>query len=133
MKMQEILDFFRNCGTFYLATADGDQPRVRPFGAVCGFEGKFYIVTNNRKDVYRQMLKNGKVEMCGMYKGRWMRLAGEVELDPRREARAAMLEANKEALSSMYNADDGLMVVFRFKSGTATLSSFTEAPVTYSL
>ena len=74
------------------ATEENGQPHVRPFGAVCEFEGKLYIVTNNQKKVYQQMLKNGKVEICGMNKGKWIRVEGTVKEDLRREARVAMIE-----------------------------------------
>ena len=114
--------------TFYLATVEGDQPHVRPFGTVCEFEGKLYIVTNNKKDVYNQMKVNGKVEMCGMNKGTWIRVKGAVKEDNSREARVAMMEANKNALQSMYTVDDNLMTVFVFESGIATIYSFTEEP-----
>lgn len=130
--MNETLKFLQDCGTFYLATNENDQPHVRPFGAVCQFENKLYIVTNNKKDVYNQMIKNPKVELCGIYKGKWIRVMGEVVLDERREARVAMMDANKAALSSMYTVDDNLMVVLYFKSATATIYSFTEAPKTVS-
>lgn len=130
--MKEVLDYLRNCGTFYLATSEGDQPRVRPFGAVCEFEGKLYIVTNNQKDVYKQMLTNPKVEICGMHAGTWMRVSGEVKEDVRREARVAMMDANN-SLSSMYTVDDNLMTVFYFENGTATISSFTAEPKQYTL
>lgn len=126
--MKEVVEYLKACGTFYLATNDGEQPRVRPFGAVCEFENKLYIVTNNQKDVYHQMKKNSKVELCGMYKGTWIRVTGEVREDVRREAREAMMEANREALSSMYTVDDGLMTVFYFESGTAAIYSFTAEP-----
>lgn len=126
--MKKVLDYLRSCGTFYLATTDGDQPRVRPFGAVAEFEGKLYVVTNNKKDVYKQILKNPKVEICGMYKGTWIRVTGELIEDTRREARAAMMDANENSLSSMYNIDDNLMTVFKFEHGTATIYSFTDAP-----
>ncbi|MDK0559866.1 pyridoxamine 5'-phosphate oxidase family protein [Clostridium perfringens] len=130
--MKEILEFLRECGTFYLATTEGDQPRVRPFGVVCEFEGKLYIAATNKKDVYNQMLKNPKIEICGMNKGKWMRVAGEVELDERREARVAMMEANK-SLENMYNVDDNLFVVLSFKNAKARLYSFTEETVTYEI
>ena len=126
--MNEVVEYLKSCGTFYLATSEEGQPHVRPFGAVCEFEGKLYIVTNNQKKVYQQMLKNPKVELCGMYKGTWIRVEGEVELDQRREARMAMMEANRAALQSMYNVDDNLMVVFAFTKGTATIYSFTAEP-----
>ena len=126
--MKEVLEYLKSCGTFYLATSQDGQPYVRPFGAVCEFEGKLYIVTNNQKKVYQQMKNNGKVEMCGMYKGTWIRVTGEVKEDTRREARAAMMEDNKEALSSMYTIDDNLMTVFFFEHGTAVIYSFTEEP-----
>lgn len=129
--MKETLEFLKACGTFFLATSEGSQPHVRPFGAVCEFEGKLYIITSNKKAVYNQMLDNPKVEITGINKGQWIRLQGEVELDTRREARVAMIDDNKAALSPMYNADDNLMVVFRFTHATATIYSFTDAPKTY--
>ena len=131
--MKKTAEFLRKCGTFYLATVDGDKPQVRPFGAVCEFEDKLYIITNNKKEVYRQMKANPQVSICGMVQGKWIRVSGQVEEDLRREARVAMLEANKAALSSMYTVDDHLMTVFRFVKGTGTIYSFTEAPVTDSL
>lgn len=126
--MKEVYEFLKNCGTFYLATEENGQPHVRPFGAVCEFEGKLYIVTNNQKKVYQQMLKNGKVEICGMNKWKWIRVEGTVKEDLRREARVAMMEENTAALSSMYSVDDNLMTVLYFENGTATIYSFTEDP-----
>lgn len=126
--MKEVLEYLKSCGTFYLATSEDGQPHVRPFGAVCEFEGKLYLVTNNKKNVYQQMKKNGKVEICGMYNGTWMRVEGEVKEDLRREARVAMMNDNTAALSSMYTVDDHLMTVFYFEHGTATIYSFTADP-----
>ena len=126
--MNEVLEYLKSCGTFYLATADGDQPHVRPFGAVCEFEGKLYIVTNNRKKVYAQMADNAKIEICGMQKGTWIRIEAEAAHDSRREARVAMMDANKASLSSMYTVDDNLMEVLYLKNATATIYSFTAEP-----
>lgn len=124
--MKEALEYLKSCGTFYLATDENGRPHVRPFGAVCEFEGKLYIVTNNQKKVYQQMKANGKVEICGMHKDTWIRVEGEVAEDTRREARVAMMDDNKAALSSMYTVDDNLMTVFYFEHGTATIYSFTD-------
>lgn len=126
--MNKATEYLKSCGTFYLATDENGQPHVRPFGAVCEFEGKLYIVTNNHKKVYQQMKANGKVEICGMHKGTWIRVEGEVKEDTRREARVAMMDANTAALSSMYTVDDNLMTVFYFEHGTATIYSFTAEP-----
>lgn len=126
--MKKALEYLKSCGTFYLATSEDGQAHVRPFGAVCEYEGKLYIVTNNQKKVYQQMKKNGKVEICSMHKGTWIRVEGEVKEDLRREARVAMMEANKASLSSMYTVDDNLMTVFAFEHGTATIYSFTAEP-----
>ena len=126
--MNEVVDYLKSCGTFYLATTDGDQPHVRPFGAVCEFEGKLYIVTNNRKKVYAQMADNAKIEICGMQKGTWIRIEAEAAHDSRREARVAMMDANKASLSSMYTVDDNLMEVLYLKNATATIYSFTAEP-----
>ena len=131
--MNKATEYLKSCGTFYLATEENGQPHVRPFGAVCEFEGKLYIVTNNQKKVYQQMKNNGKVEICGMHKGTWIRVEGEVTEDPRREARIAMMDDNTAALSSMYTVDDNLMTVFRFEHGTATIYSFTEVPEVFQL
>ncbi len=129
--MKKALEYLKSCGTFYLATCEKDQPRVRPFGAVCAFEDKLYLVTNNQKEVYRQLKANGKVEISAMAgEGSWIRLEGLVEEDLRREARAAMLEQNP-LLSAMYNADDNLMTVFYFVRAKASVSSFTAAPVVW--
>ncbi len=128
--MKETLEFLKKAGTFYLATMDGDQPRVRPFGAVCEFEGKLYLVTNNKKDVYKQIMANPKIEISGMADGKWIRLSGEAVQDPRREAKKAMLDANP-GLRGMYNEDDGIVEVLYLRNATAVFCSFTDAPVTH--
>ncbi|MDY2795450.1 MAG: pyridoxamine 5'-phosphate oxidase family protein [Peptostreptococcus porci] len=125
--MKEAYEFLKNCGTFYLATEENGQPHVRPFGAVCDFEGRLYFVTNNKKNVYQQMIKNGKVEICGMNKGKWIRVVGTVKEDLRREARIAMMNENA-VLSNMYTVDDNLMTVLYFENGTATIYSYSEEP-----
>ncbi|MCH1939066.1 pyridoxamine 5'-phosphate oxidase family protein [Holdemania massiliensis] len=126
--MNEVVNYLRTCGTFFLATSEEEKPHVRPFGAVCEFEGKLYFVTNNKKKVYQQLKENPSVELCGMSKGTWIRVSGEVKEDDRREARLAMMNENRQALSSMYTVDDHLMTVFYFVQGEATLYSFTEEP-----
>ena len=125
--MKRALDFLKECGVFYLATVDGDRPRVRPFGAVCGYEGKLYLITSNKKDVYAQIMKNPKVEISGMAGGDWIRLDGELERDPSRDAKKAMLDEN-ESLRSMYSEDDGIMEVLFLKNAEATVCSFTKPP-----
>lgn len=126
-KMQEVYDFLKECGTYYLATVDGDQPRVRPFGTVLLFEGKLYIQTGKVKDVSKQLHANPKAEICAFANGQWIRVAGELIADERREAKKAMLDAYPQ-LRGMYNEDDGNTEVFYFNGGTATISSFTAAP-----
>lgn len=126
--MEEVLEYLKSCGTFYLATNEGDQPHLRPFGAVSEYEGKLYVVTNNQKKVFNQMLNNNKIEICGMHKGTWIRVEAEAIHDSRREARVAMMEANKASLSSMYTVDDKLMEVLYLKNGVATIYSFTAEP-----
>ncbi len=126
--MNEVLEYLKSCGTFYLATSEDGQAHVRPFGAVCEFEGKLYFVTNNQKKVYQQIKKYGKVEICGMHKGTWIRVEGEVKEDTRREARVSMMHDNEAALGSMYTVDDNLMTVFYYEHGTATIFSFTSDP-----
>ena len=125
--MQRVVDFLKEAGTYYLATVEGDQPRVRPFGTAHIFENKLYIQTGKVKDVSKQIHANPKVEVCAFKDGKWLRMAGELVEDDRVEARQSMLDAYP-SLQSMYKADDGNTEVFYFKDATATFSSFTDAP-----
>ena len=127
--MQKILDFLKAAGTYYLATMDGDQPRVRPFGTAHIFEGKLYIQTGKVKPTSKQIAANPKVELCAVKDGTWLRLSGELVEDDRVEARKSMLDAYPE-LRSMYDENDGNTQVFYFKNATATFSSFTASPET---
>ena len=127
--MQKVVDFLKKAETYYLATVDGDQPRVRPFGTVNVFEGKLYIQTGKSKDVSKQIHANPKVEICAFKDGEWLRVAGTLVEDDRREARVAMLEAYP-SLQAMYSPDDGNTEVLYLKDATATFSSFTAAPET---
>jgi len=125
--MQEVVDFLKKCGTFYLATMDGDQPRVRPFGALNVFEGKLYTQTGKKKDVSKQIQANGKVEICACQGPEWVRIVCKLVRDERREAKVAMLEANP-GLKNMYSADDDNTEVLYFADATATFYSFSGEP-----
>ncbi len=125
--MERVVKFLKDVETYYLATVDGDQPRVRPIGTAHIFEGKLYIQTGKVKDVAKQIFANPKVEICAFKDGEWLRLAGELVEDDRIEARKSLLDAYP-SLQGMYKADDGNSVVFYFKNATATFSSFTHAP-----
>ena len=127
--MNEVYDFIKACGTYYLATVEDGQPRNRPFGTVNIFDWKLYIQTGKSKEVSKQIQKNPKVELCCFdgSKGTWLRLAGELVRDDRREAKADMLEHYPE-LKGMYSADDNNTEVLYFKNAVATFSCFTEPP-----
>ncbi len=128
--MNEVYEFLKACETYYLATLDGDQPRVRPFGTVDLFEGRLYIQTGKKKAVADQMKKNPKVELCGMANGKWIRVTATAVLDERIEAQSHMLDAYP-SLKGMYQPGDGNTEVYYLKDGVATVSSFTEPPKTY--
>jgi uncharacterized pyridoxamine 5'-phosphate oxidase family protein len=125
--MERVEKFLKEAGTYYLATVEGDQPRVRPFGTAHIINGKLYIQTANTKDVSKQIHANPKVELCAFKDGQWLRVAGELVSDDSHEARQAMLDAYP-SLQNMYSADDGITEVLYFKNATATFSSFTAAP-----
>ena len=127
--MQKVVDFLKSAGVYYLATVEGDQPRVRPFGTVNVFEGKLYIQTGKVKPTSRQLAANPKAELCAFQNGTWLRLSGTLVEDDRVEARAAMLNAYPE-LRAMYDENDGNTQVFYFQNATAVFSSFTSAPET---
>ncbi len=130
--MDSVVKFLKESGTYYLATVDGDQPRVRPFGTINVFEGKIYIQTGKIKDVSKQLHANPKAEICAFKDGEWIRVAGELIEDDRIEARQAMLDAYP-SLQGMYKADDGNTEVLYFKDATATFYSFGGATRTVKL
>lgn len=109
--METVLQFLKDAETYYLATVEGNQPRVRPFGTAHIFEGKLYIQTGKVKDVSKQLHANPKAEICAFKGGEWIRVAGELVEDDRVEARQSMLDAYP-SLQKMYAADDGNTEVF---------------------
>ncbi len=127
--MEKVLNFLKEAETYYLATMDGDQPRVRPFGTAHAFEGKLYIQTGKVKPISKQVALNPKVEICAFKDGTWLRVAGELVEDDRVEARKSMLHAYP-TLRQMYDENDGNTQVFYLKNAVATFSSFTAAPET---
>jgi len=127
--MQRVNDFLKKAGTYYLATVEDDQPRVRPFGTVNIFENKLYIQTGKVKPTAKQLAKNPKVEICAMADGEWIRVSGTLVEDDRFEAKKSMLDAYP-GLRKMYDENDGNTVVYYFKNATAVISAFTHEPVT---
>ena len=125
--MKEVYEFLKEAGTFYIATIDGDKPRVRPFGVVNIFEDKLYLQTGKRKNVSKQISVNPNVEICAFLNGKWIRVSGVLVSDDRIEAKKSMLDANP-SLRSMYNENDDNTEVLYFKDATATIYSFTEEP-----
>ncbi len=127
--MKRVLEFLEEAKTFHIATVDGDQPRVRPFGAIMEYNGKIYICTNNTKDCFKQMIKNPKIEIEATVGGNWVRVCAEAVSDPSREAKAAMLE-KYPSLTRMYTADDAIYEVLYLTKGVATFYSFGGEPET---
>ncbi len=125
--MEEVLTFLRDCGTYYLATVEWDQPRVRPFGTINVFEGKLYIQTGKSKNVSRQIQANNKVEICWFYDWKWIRVSGKLVRDERVEAKKSMLDRYPE-LRGMYDENDHNTEVLYFQNATATIYSFTDEP-----
>jgi uncharacterized pyridoxamine 5'-phosphate oxidase family protein len=125
--MQEVYEFLKSCGVYYLATIDGDKPRVRPFGTAEIFEDKLYIQTGKKKDVSRQIQANPNVEICAFKDGKWIRIEGKLVRDDRVEAKKDMLDKNPN-LRGMYNENDDNTEVLYFENAKATISSFTEEP-----
>ena len=127
--MERVCEFLKNAGVYYLATVEGDQPRVRPFGTVHIFKGKLYIQTGKVKSVSRQLAANPKAEICAFHNGTWLRIAGELVEDDRVEAKKSMLDAYPN-LRNMYDENDGNTQVLYFRNAEATFSSFTAQPET---
>ena len=127
--MERVCKFLKDAGVYYLATVEGDQPRVRPFGTAHIFEGKLYIQTGKVKPTSKQLSANPKAEICAFHNGAWIRIAGELVEDDRSEARKSMLDAYPN-LRGMYHEDDGNTQVLYFRNACATISSFSAAPET---
>ena len=122
--------FLKDAGTYYLATVDGDQPHVRPFGTAEIFEDKLYIQTGKVKNVYKQIIVNPKAEICAFKDGKWIRIVCELIPDERVSAKKDMLDKNS-TLRSMYDENDDNTIVFYLRNATATISSFTSEPDTF--
>ena len=127
--MERVCKFLKEAETYYLATVEGDQPRVRPFGTAHIYDGKLYIQTGKSKSVSKQLAENPKAEICAFKDGAWLRLSGELVEDDSVEAKKSMLD-DYPNLRKMYDENDGNTQVFYFKNATATFSSFASAPET---
>lgn len=125
--MQKVYDFIKKHSVYYLATVEGDQPRVRPFGTIDIFEGRLYIQTGKSKDVSKQLQANPKAEICVFGDGVWLRLSGKLIRDENVEAKRHMLDAHPD-LKSMYSAEDDNTEVLYFEDATAAFYSFTAEP-----
>lgn len=130
--LEKVCRFLKDAGTYYLATVEGDQPRVRPFGTAHIFEGRLYIQSGKVKNVAEQLAANPRAELCCFDGKRWLRLSGRLVEDDRLEARESMLDAYPQ-LRKMYRADDGNTIVYYFTEAIAVFSSFTEPPETLRL
>ena len=127
--MKRVLEFLKKADVYYLATVEGDQPRVRPFGTINEFEGKLYIQTGKVKPTSHQLAANPKAEICAFCDGAWVRVACELVEDDRFEAKKSMLDAYPN-LRHMYDENDGNTQVFYMKSAIATFCAFGKAPET---
>ena len=125
--MESVYNFLKETGTYYLATIDGNQARVRPFGTIDLFEGKLYIQTGKSKDVYKQVLANPKVELCACAGMDWLRVAATLVPDDRVEAKKHMLD-NYPHLRGMYDENDEETIVLYLEGATATFASLTGTP-----
>jgi uncharacterized pyridoxamine 5'-phosphate oxidase family protein len=128
--MKEVCEFLKKTQTYYLATVEGDQPRVRPFGTAEIFEGKLYLQTSRTKPVSKQIAANAKVEISAFDGATWIRIAATAVDDPRREAKAHLLETYPSLRDIGYSEDDENTQVLYLKDATATFYSFSGAPRT---
>ena len=125
--MQEVYEFLKECNTYYIATVEGDQPRVRPFGTVNIYKGKLYIQTGKVKNVAKQIAANPKTEICAFNGKKWIRIAATLVEDNSLEAQQALLDAYP-SLKESYQAGDGNTQVYYLQDAEAVFSSFTDAP-----
>ena len=130
--LAKVVAFLDAAQTYYLATVEGDQPRVRPFGTALAYNDKLYIQTGKIKNVSKQLAINPKAEICAFKDGKWIRITGELVEDETREVKTLMLE-KMPILRHMYNEDDGNMQMLYFKSASVSILSFTDKPETFTI
>ena len=125
--MNEVYEFLKKCGTYYLATVEGYKPRVRPFGTIDLYNNRLYIQNGKVKAVSRQIKENPQIEICAMDDGKWIRIEATAYLDNNIDAQKHMLAAYP-SLQKMYQPGDGYTEVFYLRNVTAKICSFTEEP-----
>lgn len=128
--MKRVCDFLKAAGAYYLATVEGDQPRVRPFGTANIYDGKLYIQTGKSKPVSKQLGVNPKAEICAFKDGVWLRISCELINDDSVEAKKAMLDAYPN-LRDRYDEQDENTQVLYMKNAVAAFASFAGEPETY--
>jgi uncharacterized pyridoxamine 5'-phosphate oxidase family protein len=128
--MKEVYEFLKKSGTYYIATVDGDQPKVRPFGTVNIFENKLYFQTGKGKDIAKQIGKNSKIAISAMDGGKWLRIEAEAVEDNRVEPKKHMLDAYPD-LRSRYDENDSNTVVYYLKDAKAAIESFSGEKKSY--
>lgn len=127
--MNEILKFLTDNPTFYLATVDGDKPKVRPFGFIMEFEGRLYFCTSNQKELYKQLQKNPAFEVsAASANGEWLRLSGQAAFDPNPKAKAKVFELAPSIAGLYQTPDNPIFEVFYLQDGEATFYSFSQEP-----
>ena len=129
--MQEVFEFLKACGTYYLATLDGQQPRVRPFGSYAVHQGRLYIETAHYKPVAHQIDAHPLVEICAFdNQSRWVRIAARLVADESYEAKHAFLEQMPELRDLGYDETGNKMAIYYLTEAEATFSSYTDEPRT---
>lgn len=126
-----VYDFIKNCGIYYLATVENDKPRIRPFGTIDLFENKIYFLTEKKKNVYKQMMANPKIEICTYNGSIWIRLEATAVNDNSKTAKEHIIEVMSKIypkVTVLYNIDDDNTQAFYLKDATATFYSYTEDP-----
>lgn len=126
-KVSEVYDYLKKAGTYYLATIDGTQPRVRPFGTIDEYNEKLYILTSKNKNVAKQIEANPKVELSAMVGNDWIRIEAEAYAFDDVDAQKHMLDAYP-SLQNQYKVGDPNTGLYELKNGTATFYSFVNEP-----
>ncbi|GHU98334.1 NimC/NimA family protein [Clostridia bacterium] len=127
--MSEVLNFLNETKVFYLATVEGDKPKVRPFGFVMEFEGKLYFGTNESKPSFRQLKENPNIEISATNaKNEWLRLSGEAVFDTRTAVKEKVFEVAPHLRGLYGKPDSPVLSPFYIKNGEAIFSSLTAAP-----
>lgn len=130
--IQKVDEYLEKTGVWYLATEDGDQPKVRPIGFRMLLDGKIYFGVGKHKDVYKQMVANPNVEIAATLEGSFLRYYGKAVFESDQEL-AEKAKQLAPFLQDIYNEKTGFeLKIFHLSPAVAEFRNMVEVEESFS-